>query len=279
MEIDRESIAYIVAQNPQHAVEGEIAARLADEKESRKSCLEEIMPTVTEGKRRKADLAQRIARSDAEVALAMKEARAAFNANPAGALVPLLTAARVEALRETIAVASTVRSLSARCGYYDFTIPHLNNAALARMRQRMDAYRACMDEVKSERFTRFMNVDEFRSAARLAEFTRPYTCSATPRPNCVPDHAWLRLGQVATPNQLQVVDLADRTLGQLDAELDRMHTRLNEHADAVNARIAEINRQNVNNNSGYGYSGNNSYTPPAPTTYRRPSDTSAAGIR
>lgn len=277
-EIDAESIADIVLSTPQDQVEARIASELTWEQQDRKECLQKIMPKITDGKKRKADLAQRIARSDAEVANAMKSARMAFNMNPAAELVPALKAVPASDLRTTLARASSVQPLTSRCGYFQFSMPR-NNPEIADMNRRLTSYYACMDQLNQENRLKVLHVDQFRRAVELAQRTQPYTCSATlRRANCVPDDVWSQVGNVATRGQLQMVESAERMLAQLPRDVDRMFSQLNAHVAAVDANTDQVNdRRERQNNSYGGYTGG--YSSPEPVPYRQPSNTSAAGIR
>ncbi|MEH6435828.1 rhodanese-like domain-containing protein [Massilia sp. DD77] len=279
-----EAIAKGAATMPMNELDFELGKWLKGEQKNRKACLQSILPEVEDHKGRKADLAQKIARSDADAVRSLKAARAAFDSKPAEYLVPVLSQAPVSTLRKMVERARAVKPLSS-CGSFDYQAPDMNNTALENMNQRLRTYHACLDRlVAQDAAAPSLDADEFGKYVLMAELTQPYTCSAKRMPHCVPDEVWARLGRVATRDQERLVENAAQLEEGLEQQVDKVRSRLNEFVDATNARVSRFEAQaqeeeDRRSNSGYG--GGYSYTPPAPppVQYRQPSNVSAAGIR
>ena len=278
-----DNIAAGVISLPSNEVEAEMEANAKRVRQARTLCLEQIKPEVADHKGRKADLAQRIAGNDAEVARSLKAAWAEFDANPAKYLTRVVDDALQDGMNTMVERARAVKPLSASCGNFNYQIPYLDNGVLDAMTRRTDAYRACLDKAEraisglagydAERFVEYVN---------RAERMQPYTCSVRRGRNCLPDEVWARLGRVANRETLKMMEQAAVLDKKLSGEIGKERQRVNAFVDSVNVVIARENaaieaRQNQRSDSGYGgYS-----APPAPpvTPYRRSSDASASGIR
>ncbi|MBQ5946981.1 rhodanese-like domain-containing protein [Massilia sp. ST3] len=276
-----ESIARAASEMPMNELEYEMEKGLKAYQKNRKECLQSLIPEAEEHKGRKADLAQRIARSDADASRSVKAAQTAFNTKPADYLVPLLSQAPVSTLRAMAERARAVKPVSS-CGSFDYRLPGANNAAIDDMNGRMRSYRACLDRLTEQGGAAALDPAEFGKFVRMAELTQPYTCSARRQPHCVPDEVWSRLARVATREQRQMVQQAVALAESLEGDVDKVRERLNDLVDANNARVRQAeaeDEERANRNSNYG--GGYSYTPPAPppVQYRKPLDSSAMGIR
>jgi rhodanese-related sulfurtransferase len=278
-----ENVAAGVASLPSNEVEAELEVNAKRIRQARKLCLEKIRPEVEDHKGRKADLAQRIAGNDAEVARSLKAAWAEFDANPAKYLTLVVEDAPLVSLSGMVERARTTRPLSASCGTYNYQIPQLNNSVLDAMSQRTDAYRACLDRVEATADgTPGFDAGQFGVYVERAERTHPYTCSMKRGRNCLPDEVWGRLGRVANRDNLKMIEQAAALEKQLAGEVVRERKRVNDFVDSVNVLVAQGNAAAEARASQRSSSGNGGYyAPPAPpaTPYRRSSDASAAGIR
>lgn len=278
-----ENVAAGVASLPSNEVEAELEVNAKRIRQARKLCLEKIRPEVEDHKGRKADLAQRIAGNDAEIARSLKAAWAEFDANPARYLTVVVDDTPFATLSGMLERARATRPLSASCGSFNYQIPQLNNGVIDMLSQRTDAYRACLDRAESAANNgALLDADRFSVYVDRAERTHPYTCSMKRGRNCLPDEVWARLGRVANRDNLKAVEQARALEKSLSAEISRERKRVNDFVDSVNVLVAQGNaaaeeRENQRSNSGYG----GYYAPPAPpaTPYRRSSDASASGIR
>jgi len=278
-----ENVAAGVASFASNEVEAELEVNARRIRQARKLCLEKIRPEVEDHKGRKADLAQRIAGNDAEVARSLKAAWAEFDANPAKYLKVVVDDAPLASLGGMIERARAMKPLSASCGSFNYQVPQLNNGVIYALSQRTDSYRACMDRVESMvNGMPSLDAGQFGVYVERAERTHPYTCSMKRGRNCLPDEAWGRFGRVASRDNLKLIEQAAALEKQLAGEIVRERRRVNDFVDSVNVLVAQGNAAAEQRESQRSYSGNGGYyAPPAPpaTPYRRSSDASASGIR
>ncbi|WP_169418579.1 rhodanese-like domain-containing protein [Ramlibacter agri] len=214
-----------------------------------------------------------------DVARAIAKARAAVDADPSSFFMENLRKADADSLRDIVKAAHAVKTFKQTCGSFNIPIPSDPdgfNAAAAEFNQ----YVGCFNANSAPRSDGIVDWLYYGKAYQDNVGVGRYACSRWGRPNCIPDAAWQPLAAVLTPaNKELVFNASDRRAAftrereEIGAEMDGWRNR----ATAI------LERANRSESRSSGYSGGSGYAPPSyeppQTTYRRPSNASAPGMR
>ena len=183
------------------------------------------------------------------------------------------------ALSEILRKARSVRSLSDTCGEFDASTMPDNQEELVEVKRRLASFIACAERFRGQD-TPDINVVYFESATSLLTDTKAHTCSRSSEKDCIPDAAWRRSGDIATPGNLSIVKAAsarvDGRRGEVNAaagKVNRYQYLVKEHVEEINARQAQVQQQSAPSYQAPSYQAPPPFTPPPASVlypYRNP---------
>jgi rhodanese-related sulfurtransferase/uncharacterized protein YecT (DUF1311 family) len=277
------TFAIQAVQNPDDAeLNAAFQRDMKEAQERRGQCLSKLSSRFSNNQAALADIAKRVARSDAEVRQQFQASRTAVESNPTRYFKDYLDSYDISAMHHAVHIARTLKSLHDLCGTVNTSIP-TTQAALDAARERRSTYFACLDRVSEDESD---DIDEisFNIAAMSVAGTARYTCSRRKTSNCLPDATWRRVADVASAYNNALMQAAKkRRQSRQGPELDAAYERVNDLVVRTNAYIARRNQEVEEYNRHQSYS-SPSYTPPSYGsgrygTGRRDSSTSAPGMR
>jgi rhodanese-related sulfurtransferase len=213
---------------------------IAQTQNYRKVCLHGVRQRFAGNAPALADLEARLSRTDAEVAGQYRKARAEVEANPATYFTEPLEHTDADKLRSQLELGRNMQTTAQHCGSFDFSMPSMDNDVISSLTARRTEYGHCLEEWRNERSFTFAKV-EFKLATAAAVATERFTCAKRRAANCLPDAVWHRVGDIATPANLEVMDRADAIYSNRDKEVNDEIERLNQWVDDVNAAVERYN--------------------------------------
>ena len=223
--------------------------------------------------------------AETEIGTLLKTAVSAIEADPSGFYLKTLATLDIQRLAAAVPAARSVKTFRDTCGAFNLPLPPVGDAeGLNSTRERFNAYVRCLNANRTISPEGFPEMDYFMMVASSTRGIARFTCSRSRSAKCIPDLAYQRLSSITTSANQDLVshartkgDVFDRerkeTMEELKYFKERLDARVSAHNADVSRRDAEDERRSYSAPS---------YTPsyePPPTTYRRPSDTSARGIR
>jgi rhodanese-related sulfurtransferase len=230
------------------------------------------------------DVEKRLVPVAGDALAAVKKARAAVEADPASFYTQYLYEFDVDHHQKTVNSARAVKNMTQTCGQFNLSIPAMNSdiSAFRAVESQFQRYASCFDENR-------MNVhiaprdfygNDYETGQEVFKGVERYTCSYWKGQKCVPDSAYRRVTAVFTPANNALVADALRRFRGVDSDIEQVRAAMDKFLQRYNAFVAERNASIQQSERQQSYSAP-SYSMPQPpaTPYRRPSDTSAAGIR
>jgi hypothetical protein len=215
-------VASIFADDQGRFLKGEFDEWLAAEQGRRRDCLGAAERFVAAEDR--ADLAARIARSDAELADDVSAARAAVEANPRlylGAVLDEFDASGVGRAVQTARGPSARAIVQRQCGTPDYSMPHHDNDVLRARRSQADAYLDCLDRLNPAKMHGTLDQAANPNMVKLVAVTKPLTCSKNRGATCIDDERWSRVAEVATVANLRVLQQASTAWAEVLEDISR----------------------------------------------------------
>ncbi|QNA89947.1 hypothetical protein G4G28_18215 [Massilia sp. Dwa41.01b] len=267
-------VAEMLVWNDASELRKEKAALLKSARSDREMCINEEVSF------NKAKAAPLLAKNDAFVAQQLDAAMARVEADPLRYLEPLLAELITEAEKD-LDDARKVRSVAAACGDWPYSEPsgNFDDAARDRLIARIDSYRACAEKMKKDRDWE-LGSGQLAEGEAFAARLRRFACGTTSSARCLSDRDLDKLRRLGSRSNVAMVDAAEKTVENTIDEADEGLEAVNRYILRYNELVAERKqqREEAEERRSTPYY----YTPPQtsqPEPYRRPSDTSAAGIR
>ncbi len=264
-------VAKLVVRNDADDLDEAVNDAAGEAQKERKECLKKIGRTVASNKKRAAEVANKLGRSDADTTAHFATVRAEFNASPGHYLRAYVDELDASSLETMVDQARKVQPLSELCTRPNRYLPSTN----ADKEDYLDAFRAharCVDAVEAADAPE-LDAEEIEDAIATVAALRPYTCAARGgTPGCLSSERWNRYARVATERNLAQVQRAEKLLAGRDQEIAREGEYMERKASELRAHIERTNERR----SSY----SDAWQPPAQAEpVRRPSNVSAAGIR
>lgn len=251
---------------------------------TRANCLSELSEKYASNKAAKADLAQRLGRSDAEVSQHFQAVRTDVESNPAKYIAASLAGFDISELEETLNRARSTKSIAETCGTFNPVQP-TNPPEIDAFNAQLGSYRACVRGFKGALglagFNHSPTVD-FESTVKALKRVSRFTCARGKSANCLPDAVFDRVARIATAENLTIVNRAQELRKNRADEIDAAE----EHASEVLGRAKtglrriEANAQSSQSSQQPShYAPAPAYQPPPAPVYRRPSNGMYQGVK